>query len=305
MNQTSGNLPRPVTGLRTVLFGTLLCASLSVAAGCRDSGASADLGPALDLTMVDLAQTPAKPVSIRDLNNLNGVKLQDRVKFSGVVVSPFLWTNANTKGGFCNFRLVLMYADGSPSTLKDGMVLTVGLKTNALATDMAKTAVCQDLGKTNAVVTAMDALKLGDLVEVEGRFETSGTNGTGTRQVDVFAGKVTSMGPALMMPTPIDADPATYASTSTGVPPQAFVDAQGVLVTFRTVKTNTRDTMYQDFYVNTGATGGTRISTNYLRVIDRAYMSPMDGTSLTSLTGCVIGDFGGYVWPAKKADIVP
>lgn len=288
------------------LSRSLLAAGLLLAA-CRGTGTTDD--PTSDFAVnsaADMAQVMATATTIRSLNALNGVKIGDRVKVSGVVISPFNWTDTDdnaTGDDFCNYRIVIMQADGSAPTKQDGMVVTIGLRLTFASTDMSKLTQCSDLGKKNAAVVNMEAVMPGNLVEVEGKFGTLGTGGP--RQIDVFSGTVTDKGPAPMQPMPLTADPATYIGAPSGMPtPQAFIDANGVLVKFDNVRINSRDNTYQDFVVNTTMTSGATIATNYLRAKGN-YMSPTVGTTLQSVTGIVFSNFRGTVWARTTADVKP
>lgn len=288
---------------RILPAGLALAATLA-AAGCREAdGPPAET--AMDLSVpADLAAPMVKQVTIRDLNSPMGpVKTGDRVRFTGVVISPQTWITFDTNGtGFCYFRIMVMQADGSPTTIRDGIAVTLGLKTTL--GDMSHITECSHMAKMDAVGTTMLMAKPGDEVVVEGKLASRGTGPTATRQIDVYKGDLVDKGAAAMMPVPLDADPMTYQQSQTGLA-QAFADAQGVLVTFKGVKVNSRDMMYQDFNVNTGDMGGARIATNFLRVVNAGYMSPMNGTQLKSVTGIVTGDFKGTIWPRTESDIVP
>lgn len=280
-----------------------LALALSLSAGCRGADGP-PAAEAMDLSVpADLTAPMVRNVTIRELNDPSGiVKTGDRVRFSGVVITPQTWVTFDTGGtGFCYFRIMLMQADGSPTTIRDGIAVTLGLK--AMLGDMSHITECSQLAKMDTVGSAMFAAKLGDEVEIEGKMSSRGSGATATRQVDVFKGELVDKGAAVMMPVPLEADPMTYVPAQTGLT-QAFADAQGVLVTFKSVTTNTRDKMYQDFSVNTGPTGGARIATNFLRVANSGYMSPAEGAVLPSITGIVTGDFKGTIWPRNEADIV-
>jgi hypothetical protein len=275
------------------LCGALL---LSMNAGCRPENGTANMNDDLSVTtQPDLAQITYQSVTIR--------KLKDRVKFSGAVISPLMYvsyTDNSPNPSYCNYRIAVMQADGSPSTLKDGMSVTIGLKTNFVG-DMSRIGACQDLAKQNTLVMAMDALKTGDLVEISGQLDSFGASGT--RYVDVFGGKVLGMGPAPMQPTPVVvADPTMFAGKSPL--PQAFVDASGALVQFQNVQVTAADTAFPfDFVVNTGTTGGANIASNYLRILVNNYMAPTKGTKYASVTGIVFGDYGGKVWVRNSGDL--
>lgn len=289
-------------GLRLGLAGALLTSW--VQSGCRNSDTSDDTQDLGDNTPADLSMGKvAKPATIRDLNMPGGlVSLKDRVRVSGVVISPFMWKaydDRDPKSQYCNFRVVLMQSDGSAPTLKDGITVTVGLKTT-FAGDMSKLTQCDTVGKKSLLVMSMDALKSGDLVEVEGTLDSFGA--AGSRFIDAYGGKVTSMGQAPMQPMPVPvADPTTFAN---GSPlPKAFVDSCSVLVRFDNVQVSTAPNTYQEYTVNTTDTGGASISSSYVRVLTKNYMAPPKGTMLKSVTGIVFGDYGGFVWPRTVDDI--
>jgi hypothetical protein len=299
--------PWALTGSRAVLFGAMLLL------GCRENPASSsDLATsgAGDMSSsgdgggtVDMAKAPPKPTTIRAINDgTSGVNVGGRVKITGVVISPFMFTDEN--GGRCYYRINIVQSDGSPATLKDGMVITTNVRAS-VTTDMSLVAQCINQGKTVQVVAAMDALKIGDLVEIEGTYDVRASGGQMTRQIDVFGGTITGMGQAAMMPTPVDADPAMFARGS-GMLPTAFVDAHGAFVRFKNVKVFNRDAMYQDFYVSaSGMAPGPYILTRYPRILNSGYMSPANGTTLASVTGIVLGDFSGSIWLRNSADVMP
>lgn len=288
-------------GLKAAHLGLALVAAATLTAGCREDGPPAST-TTMDLAMPDdLAKPMVRDVTIRDLNSPTGnLKVGDRVHFTGVVVTPQTWITSDDKAGFCYYRVFVMQADGSPTTIRDGMAITLGLK--ATFGDMSRITECSRLAKMDAIGTTILAVKPGDELEIEGKFSTRGSGTTATRQIDVYKGTLNDKGAAAMMPMPLEADPMTYQPAQMGVP-QAFADAQGVLVTFKNVKVNTRDMMYQDFNASTTDMGGARIATNFLRVTNSAYMSPANGTMLKSVTGIVTGDFKGTIWPRTEADI--
>jgi hypothetical protein len=278
-------------------------------AGCRGGNTGEEMP--MDLAMAADLTKATKPTTIRDINMPGGsIQVNDRVKFSGVVISPLMWVTADdrTSGDdYCKYRIAVMQADGSAGTLRDGMVVSVDLKTQFMGTG-SKLDFCQDYGKKNAVVVAMEAVKSGDAVDVEGFLESFGQNGS--RYVDPYNGRVTGNGPAPIKPVAVDADPTMFAS---GSPlPQAFVDASGVLVKLSNLMVSSRNASFQDFTVNTapatdmGVSGGANIAANYMKVtVGSSFMAPMVGTTLMSVTGIVFGDFGGKVWPRVDTDIVP
>jgi hypothetical protein len=277
---------------------------LAAHSGCRGGDNPADTG--MDLSVPSDMAKPAgsiQDVTIRDLNSPNTkLKDGDRVRLSGVVISPRNWiTSSAGNSDWCDYRIFLMQADGSPSTIRDGVAVILSLKTTF--TDMSRLSDCSRVAQADAVATAMTAAKQGDLLQIEGTMSHHGSGASATRQVDVYKGVINNHGAAQMMPVPVDADPMTYTPQMVGLAP-AFADAQGVLVTFRNVKTNSRDTMYQDFNASTGDTGGARIEASYLRAADNMYMGPADGSMLKSVTGIVTGDYKGTIWPRSPADIV-
>ena len=284
-------------------LGLALVAAAALTTGCREDGPPVT-NTAMDLAMPeDLARAAARDFTIRELNSpTSNLKAGDRVHLSGVVISPQTWITSDDKAGFCYYRVFIMQADGSPTTIRDGVAVTLGLK--ATFGDMSRISECSRLAKMDAIGTTMLAVKPGEELEIEGKYSLRGSGATATRQIDVYKGTLNDKGPAAMMPVPLDADPMTYQPAQTGLP-QAFADAQGVLVTFANVKVNTRDMMYQDFNASTTDMGGARIATNFLRVANASYMSPMNGTTLKSVTGIVTGDFKGTIWPRTEADIVP
>ena len=286
---------------KTAHLGLALLAVTALTAGCREDGLVVN-NMTMDLAMPeDLARPVARDLTIRDLNSpTSNLKAGDRVHLTGVVVSPQTWISSDDKAGFCYYRVFAMQADGSPTTIRDGLAVTLGLKTTF--GDMSRITECSRLAKMDAIGTTMLAVKPGDEVEIEGKYSLRGSGATATRQIDVYKGTLNDKGAAAMMPVPLDADPMTYQPAQTGLP-QAFADAQGVLVTFANVKVNTRDMMYQDFNASTTDMGGARIATNFLRVTNATYMSPMNGTVLKSVTGIVTGDFKGTIWPRTEADI--
>lgn len=284
-------------------LGLALAAAAALTTGCREDGPPVT-NTTMDLAMPeDMARAAARDFTIRELNSpTSNLKAGDRVHLSGVVISPQTWITSDDKAGFCYYRVFIMQADGSPTTIRDGVAVTLGLK--ATFGDMSRISECSRLAKMDAIGTTMLAVKPGEELEIEGKYSLRGSGATATRQIDVYKGTLNDKGPAAMMPVPLDADPMTYQPAQTGLP-QAFADAQGVLVTFANVKVNTRDMMYQDFNASTTDMGGARIATNFLRVANASYMSPMNGTTLKSVTGIVTGDFKGTIWPRTEADIAP
>lgn len=290
------------TLLHLGLAGALL--SLGLQGGCRGSDSTddtQDLGgnPTSDLTVVKVT----KPTTIRELNTAGGpIAVKDRVKFSGVLVSPFMWNSYDDndpKSQYCNYRIVVMHSDGSAPTLSDGIVVTIGLKTT-FAGDMSKLGQCTELGKKSTQVMSMDGVKSGDLVEIQGTLNSFGA--AGTRFIDVYGGTVTGMGQAPMQPMPVPvADPSMFAGASPL--PKAFVDASGVLVRFDNIQVTAAPNTYQEYTVNTTDMAGASISSSYVRVLTKGYMAPPKGTMLKSLTGIVFGDYGGKIWPRTVDDI--
>lgn len=288
-------------------FGLAGAVVLSLVGACRqDTSSEGEMDMAL---RADLgAAKKATSTTIRELNAPGGpIALKSRVKLSGVVISPLLYTEYEDNSmtdDWCRYRLAIMQADGSAPTLRDGMTITIRLRT-MFSGDMSKLRACDELGKQNAVVVAMDGLKMGDLVEIEGTFLSAGANGS--RFIDVYGGRVVGMGPAPMQPLPVHVDDPTMfgpnpADGGSG-PAQAFIDACGVLVEFSKVKVTARNPVYQDFSINTTDMGGAAIAANYLRIVIKNYMSPAVGTMLQSVTGIVYADFGGKIWPRTAADI--
>ena len=296
--------PTTLTISRAAAFGVLLLlACRDTSTGTSDLASSGGDMPAVgDGGSGDMALAPAKATTIRELNDsASGIKVGDRVKFSGVVISPFMFTDENN--GRCYYRINVVQSDGSAPTLKDGIVVTTNVRGTG-TTDMSALTQCINQGKTVPVVAAMDGLKLGDLAEIEGRLDSRANGGQMTRQIEIFGGVVTGKGPAPMMPTPVDVDSAMFVRGS-GMLPQAFVDAHGAFVRFKNVKVFDRSAMYQDFSVSTsGATPGAYILTRYPRILNSSYMSPVNGTTLMSVTGIVFGDFSGSIWLRNAADVV-
>lgn len=298
--------PWAMTGSRAALFGALLLL------GCRENPASSsdlattgsgDMAAAGDAGPGDMAKAPPKPTTIRAINDgSSGVSVGGRVKVTGVVISPFMFTDES--GGRCYYRINVVQSDGSAPTLKDGMVITTNVRATGM-TDMSLVSQCINQGKNVPVVASMDALKIGDLVEIEGTYDVRASGGQMTRQIDVFGGTLTGMGQAAMMPTPVDADPAMLVSMGSGSLPTSYVDAHGAFVRFKNVKVFNRNAMYQDFFVSaSGAAPGAYILTRYPRILNSSYMSPVNGTTLMSVTGIVLGDFGGSIWLRNSADVV-
>ena len=122
----------------------------------------------------------------------------------------------------------------------------------------------------------------------------------------MFGGKIVSQGMAPTQPTPVDVD-ATMYPVATGSPrvlPKTLVDGHAALVRFTNVKSYGRSSMYQDFSVSpAGSAPGALISTNYLRA-QPPFTSLPDGTVYKSVTGIVLGDFCGGIWPRTVADLV-
>jgi len=285
----------------TVLFLTPLLVS-----ACRPadtSSGSLDLALAPDLTMA----MPATPTTIRDLNSpQNTIKVGTKVKVTGVVTSPLRWVSADDSAGYCYYRVHIVQTEPAPATLLDGMVLTLSMRTTTW-TDGSTLSQCKDRAKTDTVAMAMDTIAQGQLVEVEGSLDTRANCGGTTRQLNMFGGKIVSQGMAPTQPTPVDVD-ATMYPTATGSPKvlaKTFVDGHAALVRFTNVKSYGRNATYQDFSVSpTGAAPGASIATSYLRALGM-YTSLADGTTYKSVTGIVLGDFCGGIWPRTTADIVP
>ena len=260
------------------------------------------------MDVIDMAMPPqAMATTIRDLNSAqNTVKVGTRVKITGVVTSPMRWVTGDDAAGYCYYRVHIVQTDPAPATLGDGMILTLSLRTT-MWTDGSTLSQCKDRAKSDTVAMAMDTLVAGQLVEVEGSYDTRANCGATTRQINMFGGKIVSQGMAPTQPTPIDVDPTQYV-TATGaskVLAKTFVDGQAALVRFTNVKSYGRSAMYQDFSVSpAGAAPGALIGTNYLRA-SGMYTSMPDGTTYKSITGVVLADFCGGIWPRNMADIVP
>jgi hypothetical protein len=260
------------------------------------------------MDVIDMAMPPqAMATTIRDLNSAqNTVKVGTRVKITGVVTSPMRWVTGDDAAGYCYYRVHIVQTDPAPATLGDGMILTLSLRTT-MWTDGSTLTQCKDRAKSDTVAMAMDTLVAGQLVEVEGSYDTRANCGATTRQINMFGGKIVSQGMAPTQPTPIDVDPTQYV-TATGtskVLAKTFVDGHAALVRFTNVKSYGRSAMYQDFSVSpAGAAPGALIGTNYLRA-SGMYTSMPDGTTYKSITGVVLADFCGGIWPRNMADIVP
>lgn len=261
------------------------------------------------MDVVDMAMPPqAMATTIRDLNSAqNTVKVGTRVKLTGVVTSPMRWVTGNDSAGYCYYRVHIVQTEPAPATLGDGMILTLSLRTT-MWTDASTLTQCTDRAKTDTVAMAMDTLVPGQLVEIEGSYDTRANCGATTRQINMFGGKIVSQGMAPTQPTPIDADPTQYV-TATGasrVLAKTFVDGHAALVRFTNVKSYGRSAMYQDFSVSpAGAAPGALIDTNYLGAAPGMFTSMPDGTTYKSITGVVLADFCGGIWPRNMADIVP
>ena len=273
---------------------------------CRpaDPSARTDMGG----DVADLTTAPAATATtIRDLNSPNNtIKPGTKVKVSGVVTSPLRWVDADTSAGYCYYRVHIVQTEPAPATLGDGMILTLSLK-NSSFTDGSTLTQCKDRAKTDTVAMAMDTLAMGQMVEVEGSYDTRANCGGTTRQLNMFGGKIVSQGMAATMPTPVDVDPAKYP-VATGTPKalaQTFVDGHAALVRFVNPKSYGRNATYQDFSVSTtGTAPGAQITTNYIRA-QGMYTSLPDGTTYKSVTGIVLGDFCGTIWPRNQMDLVP
>lgn len=259
-----------------------------------------------DMATEDLPPKVAVPTTIRYLNSVQDtIKPGGWVKLTGVVTSPLNWVSGDTQDGFCYYRVHIAQVEPAPATLADGMVLTLSLRTTTW-TDGSTLSQCKDRGKNDAVVQAMDSLALGQLVEIEGGFDTRTNCGAKTRQINLFGGKVTAQGMSPTMPTPVDVDPTLYvkATGSPAVLGKPFVDGHAALVRFVNVKSYGRDTKYQDFSVSpAGSAPGALIATNYLRATGN-YTSLPDATVYKSVTGVVLGDFCGTIWARSASDLV-
>lgn len=286
---------------RSLMLG---CLSPLFLLACRpaDPNGQTDMANAV----ADLAMAPAAmPTTIRDLNSPNNtIKVGTKVKITGVVTSPLRWVDADTSAGYCYYRVHIVQTEPAPATLGDGMILTLSLK-NSSFTDGSTLTQCKDRGKTDTVAMAMDTLAMGQMVEVEGSYDTRANCGGTTRQINMFGGKIVSQGMAATMPTPVDADPTMYpvATGSPKVLAKTFADNHAALVRFTNVKSYGRNATYQDFSVSpTGAAPGAVIGTNYLRA-QGMYTSLADGTTYKSVTGIVLADFCGAIWPRAATDL--
>lgn len=280
----------------------LFVAPLLVAA-CRPADTSSqDMMDVADLAMPPVAMA----TTIRDLNSpQNTIKTGTRVKVTGVVTSPTRWVTGDDMAGFCYYRVHIVQTEPAPATLGDGMVLTLSLRTTTWS-DGSTLSQCKDRAKNDTVAMAMDSLAPRQLVEVEGSYDTRVNCGATTRQLNMFGGKIVSQGMAPTQPTPVDVD-ATMYPVATGSPrvlPKTLVDGHAALVRFTNVKSYGRSSMYQDFSVSpAGSAPGALISTNYLRA-QPPFTSLPDGTVYKSVTGIVLGDFCGGIWPRTVADLV-
>ncbi len=285
------------------LLPVLVLSSLT-AVSCRPADSTS---PDMSDPIVDMATPPAAmATTIRELNSAqNTIKVGTRIKVSGVVTSPLRWVTSDDTAGYCYYRVHIVQTEPAPATLQDGMLLTLSLRTTTW-TDGSLTTQCRDRAKSDTVAAAMDALMPGQMVEIEGSYDTRANCGGTTRQINMFGGKIVSQGMAATQPTPVDADPTQYL-TATGSPKvlaKVFADNQGALIRFSNVKSYGRNTTYQDFSVSpSGAAPGALIGTNYVRA-QGTFTSLADGTMYKSVTGIVLADFCGAIWPRTKDDIV-
>lgn len=285
------------------LLSVLVLSSLSVVA-CRPADTTSQ-----DMSdpVVDMATPPAAmTTTIRELNSpQNTIKVGTRVKITGVVTSPLRWVTSDDTAGYCYYRVHIVQTEPAPATLQDGILLTLSLRTT-MWTDGSLTTQCRDRAKSDTVAMAMDSLMPGQQVEIEGSYDTRANCGGTTRQINMFGGKIVSQGMAATQPTPVDADPTQYL-TATGSPKvlaKVFADNQGALVRFGNVKSYGRNMSFQDFSVSpAGAAPGALIGTNYLRA-QGSFTSLPDGTTYKSITGIVLADFCGAIWPRTKDDLV-
>ncbi len=289
--------------MKNALTICFLAPLMLVACRPADPSGNSDLGDSPDLTVAAVAM----PTTIRDLNGPNNtVKAGTKVKVSGVVTSPTRWVSSDSSAGYCYYRVHIVQTEPAPATLADGMILTLSLRTT-MWTDGGALSDCKERAKNDTVAMAMDTLAMGQMVEVEGSFDTRANCGGTTRQLNMFGGKIVSQGMAATMPTPVDVDAAQYpvATGASKVLAKTFVDGHAALVRFTNVKSYGRNATYQDFSVSTtGAAPGALIASNYLRA-QGMYTSLADGTTYKSITGIALGDFCGTIWPRNTADLVP
>ena len=196
------------------LLPVLVLSSLT-AVSCRPADSTS---PDMSDPIVDMATPPAAmATTIRELNSAqNTIKVGTRIKVSGVVTSPLRWVTSDDTAGYCYYRVHIVQTEPAPATLQDGMLLTLSLRTTTW-TDGSLTTQCRDRAKSDTVAAAMDALMPGQMVEIEGSYDTRANCGGTTRQINMFGGKIVSQGMAATQPTPVDADPTQYL-TATGSP---------------------------------------------------------------------------------------
>ncbi len=241
---------------------------------------------------------PAGPqgVTIRDLNNY---KVPDGaiIKFDGVVIGPYPYIELDTGTSTCNYNLFIVQADGAP-TLQDGVEVVYSRKLS-LTGDMALSVVlCQDEAKDEAFTK----IPTGNAVKITGRLSALPT---GAREVDLLlATDIVDQGKAQMQPVPVMQDPKSLRNVSNGGHASNFFAAQGALVQFQNVTVTKINAMYQDFDVSADGKNAATLAGNFLRVKDPAYTAPAVGTKLKSVTGIVLPDFGGAVWPRSVDDVL-
>jgi hypothetical protein len=116
------------------------------------------------------------------------------------------------------------------------------------------------------------------------------------------------MGRAQTQPQPVVINTTQLPSAPFGSPtvPQ-FAGAYGALVSLQNVVVSESHAATATFKVSTavGDATKTRVSTNYLQLLNAAYKPPMDADKFSLVTGVVSIDLGGTILPRGTDDLVP
>lgn len=246
----------------------------------------------------DLSGSPVlgqvEMTTIRDLN-ADKFPTGTHVQVVGVMQSPVTAGYAVEFNKSCMYELVVVQADPTP-TLKDGIVVRYINHNVATTADLGTTAAnCQAMGTTH--------IALGDTVTIKGTLVV--TNGIHSIDLGTL-GSVVSSGPAQTKPTPvlITADQLPSAPFNSPLVPQ-FASAYGALVSLQNVVVSESHAFTLTYLVGTAMVNPrTRVSTEYLRLLDSTYMPLGNYTVYKSVTGVVSTDLGGTILPRGTTDLV-
>jgi hypothetical protein len=245
---------------------------------------------------------PATMLTIREIND-GKAKDGDNVKITGVVISPKVWADAENLD--CLFYIFIAQPEDSP-TLRDGLRVTYRKRVGMA--DMNTTD--SNCRRAMEEPPFFKDIKMGDKVEVTGRFDVS-MSGL-RRMVVVGMTGIRTLGPSMEMVKPVPvADPKMFVR-GMGMTPPAFRDAQAALVRFANVKITMSNMNFPfDFIVTTmdGMVGPT-FDTSYLWTLDPqtgrgTYTPPAAGKEYASITGIVHPSFAGKIWVRTDMDLVP